>query len=85
MAAHPTHLHEIVRHKSTHMGFCDASDLGEGGMWLDLVRSGHNLVWSHPWPLEIIEYLVSSKNLEGKITISDLKLAAIVLHEATLL
>ena len=32
----PTHRAEIVRHEPTHMGFCDASVLGVGGV--------HNLV-----------------------------------------
>ena len=50
----PTHLAEIVRHETIHIGFCDASGLGTGGMWLDPSRYGHNLVWHHPCPLDII-------------------------------
>ena len=43
------------------------------------------MVWQHPWPSEIIANLISSTNREGTITNSDLELAALVLHEATLL
>ena len=81
----PTHLANIVRHKPTHLGFCDASGLGAGGVWLDPSRSGKDLVRRHPCPADIIADLVSSTNREGTITNSNLELAALVLHEATLL
>ena len=42
-------------------------------------------MWGHPWPPDIIADLVSSTNREGTITNPDLELAALVLHEATLL
>ena len=41
----PTHLAEIIRQEPTHLGFCDASELGAGGVWLDPARTGQNLVW----------------------------------------
>ena len=84
-ADRPTHLAEIVRREPTHLGFCNASGLGAGGVWLDLSKSGKYLVWVHPWPTDIIADLVSSTNREGTITNLDLELAALVLHEATLL
>ena len=43
------------------------------------------MVWRHPWPAYIIANLVSSKNREGMISNSNLELAALVIHEATLL
>ena len=42
-------------------------------------------VWRHPWPPDIITYLVLSTNLEGNITNSDLELATFILHKTTLL
>ena len=54
-------------------------------MYLDLARTVHDLVWKHPWPLDIIAYLVSSTNPQDTITNSDIKLAALFLQEATLL
>ena len=44
-AYQPTHLTEIVRREPTHLGFCDASGLGAGGVWLDPARTGQHLVW----------------------------------------
>ena len=80
-----THLADIICPKPTHMGFCDASGLGAGGMWLYPSHSGKVLAWRHPWPADIIANLVSSTIREGTITNSDLELAALVLHQATLL
>ena len=84
-ANRPTHLADIIRHKPTHLGFCGASGLGDGGVWLDPSCSGEDLVWRHPWPEDIIANLVSFTNMEGTTTNSDLELATLVLHEATLL
>ena len=75
----PKHLAGIVRQQPTHLGFCDASGLGVGGMWLRLDRTGQNLVWQHPWPPEIITSLVSLTNPHGTITNSNLELSALVL------
>ena len=84
-ASRPTHLAEIVRREPTHLGFCDAYGLGVGGVWIDPARTGHNMVWRHPWPTDIITDLVTSTNHQGTITNSDLELAALVIQEATLL
>ena len=40
----PTHLAKIVRREPTHLGFCDASGLGVGGVWLDPDGTGQILV-----------------------------------------
>ena len=42
-------------------------------------------MWCRPWSPETIETLVSDTNPEGMLTNSDLELATLVLHEATLL
>ena len=67
-ADQPTHLAEIVRREPTHLGFCDASGLGAGGVWLDPSNSGKDQVWRHPCPPDIIADLVSSTNRDGTIT-----------------
>ena len=54
-------------------------------MWLDPARTGQHLVWRLPWPPDIVDDLILSTNPHGKITNSDLELAALVLQEATLL
>ena len=42
-------------------------------------------MWRNPWPPDIIKVLISDKNPEGNLTNSNLELAVLVLHEATLL
>ena len=81
----PTNLAEIVCCEPTHLGFCDASGIGAGGVWLDPARMCNNLVWRHPWLADISEELVSTTNPNGTITNSDLKLATLFLQEATLI
>ena len=43
-ASWPTHLEEIVSPEPTDLGFCVASGIVAGGVWLDLVGTDHNLV-----------------------------------------
>ena len=42
-------------------------------------------MWKHPWPPYIIAALISNRNPEWTLKNSDVKLVALVLHEATLL
>ena len=42
-------------------------------------------MWRHPWPPDIVKALILDRNPEGTLTNSDLDIAALVLHEATLL
>ena len=46
---------------------------------------GRNLVWRHPWPVDVTAELVSTTNPNNTITNSDLELAILVLEEAALL
>ena len=48
VASRPMYVGEIIRCEPTHLGFCGMSGMGAGGVWLDLARTGHNLVWQHP-------------------------------------
>ena len=67
-ASRLTNLAEIVHREPTHLGFCDTSGLGAGGVWIDPARTGHNLVWQLHWPHDIVANLVSSTNPQGTIT-----------------
>ena len=73
-ASRPAHLADIARCEPTHLRFCDSSGLGAGGVWLDLARTDHNIVWKNPLPVDIIS-----------ITNSNLNLYALVLQKSTLL
>ena len=70
--ARSTHLAEIVNRELTRLGFCDASGIGAGGVWLDPSISVSSLMWRHPWPTNIILALISDRNNGGTLTNSDL-------------
>ena len=79
------HLAEIIRLEPTHLLLCDTSIVRAGGVWLNPSGSGTSLVWRHSWLPNIIKAIISDRNPEGTLTNSDLKLSALVFHEATLL
>ena len=83
MKHRPTYLAEIVQRLPTDLGYTDASGTGGGGVWLDPNADGIHHVWRLQWPADIKADLVSFANPSGRITNSDLELAALVLHEAT--
>ena len=56
---------------------------GGRGVWIDPNEDGVNYAWRLPWPEDIRADLVSFDNPRGRITNSDLELAALVLQEAT--
>ena len=58
MEVQPMHLDDIIRQDPTHTGFCDASYLGDEGVWIDPLRSGRSIMWISPWYLEVIDDLV---------------------------
>ena len=83
MTQRPTYLAEIVQRLPTDLGYTDASGIGGGGVWLNPNKDGTHHVWRLQWPDDIKSDLVSVANPKGRITNSDLELAALVLHEAT--
>ena len=74
----PTYLAEIVQLLATGVGYTNALGLGCVGVWIHPSEDGVHCVWSLPWTEEIMADLVSSHNTQGRITNSDLELAALV-------
>ena len=83
-AAWPKHLAEIISCEPTYMGLCGASGFGVGGVWIDPWGSVCILVLCHPWPLDIINNLVSTTNLELHITNCNPAIASLILHKSTI-
>ena len=83
--AHTNHLVGIVRRDPNHLGFCDASGIGEGDVWLDPSRAVPILVWHHPWTPGIIVTIISDKKPVDTLTNSNLSLSDLVLQEASVL
>ena len=70
---------EVVQRLPTELGFCDASGMGAGGVWIDPDGTGGNFVGQVQWPADIVSYLVTWENPARGITNSYLELAALVL------
>ena len=52
-------------------------------VWIDPNEDGVHYVWHLPWPEDIMADLVSSDNIQGRITNYDLELVALGLQAAT--
>jgi hypothetical protein len=82
----PTRLQELVAQQPVLYGTTDASGKGMGGVILP--PSGQEastppMVWRIPFPVDVQSKLVSTTNLTGTITNSDLELAATIMqHDA---
>jgi hypothetical protein len=82
LTTRPTHVSEIVSADPEIIGFCDASGAGAGGVWFD--AQCNPVVWRMAFPADITKEIASAKNPKGRITNSDLELAALVLHHLVL-
>ena len=80
MGHRPTHCRELIVEQLGYMGYCDASMLGAGGVWLSGTLQVAPVVWRLEWPEDIHQNMVSFMNPGGTITNSDLEMAAMLVH-----
>jgi hypothetical protein len=76
----PTNCNELVVGNPGYIGYCDASKLGAGGVWLSGSLFLSPIVWRVEWPADISASVISFHNPEGTITNSDLEMAGMLLH-----
>ena len=84
----PTHVDELVPEAHPRfMGTSDAAKPGMGGVWLPPASEAAKiapLVWRQPFELGVQQQVVSTSNPKGKITNSDLELAATIAQQSVL-
>jgi hypothetical protein len=80
LEARPTRLRELVAAPPELFGTVDASGQGMGGAIFPKTNHDPPLVWRAQFPSSITQQLVTQYNLKGKVTNSDLELAAIILQ-----
>jgi hypothetical protein len=80
LGTRPSHCRELVVDDPGYIGYCDASKLGAGGVWLSGTRLLQPIVWRVEWPEDIRNNVVSFDNPTGTITNSDLEMAGMLLH-----
>jgi hypothetical protein len=67
------------------VGACDACRLGMGGVWFDaLDATTPPILWRQHFPPHISNALVTPDNPKGTVTISDLDLTGILVHQDVL-
>jgi hypothetical protein len=79
-ANRPTHCRELIAEAPGYIGYCDASKLGAGGVWLSGTSPLDPVVWRLEWPPDIQQAVVSCDNPTGTITNSDLEMAGMLVH-----
>jgi len=67
-----------------HIGSCNATGLGMGGVWFPPSNHQPAVLWRAPFSAEIHHQLVSADNPTGTITNSDLELLGVITHQVVL-
>ena len=76
----PTHVKELIPSDNHYIGYCDACATGAGGTWMGGKVGLRPLVWRVPFDLAISSQVVSDKNPRGRLTNSDLEMAAVLMQ-----
>jgi hypothetical protein len=79
LASRPTHVRELVPDIPQYVGYHDAAAEGAGGVWFSLVDNMPPTVWRAAFPQDIASEVVSDDNPAGRLTNSNLELAAEVM------
>jgi hypothetical protein len=76
LSSWPTHVQELVSDMPHYIGYHDTAAEGAGVVWFLLVDDMPPQVWLVGFPIDIATDVISDNNPAGKITNSDLELAA---------
>jgi len=79
LSSRPTHIRELVPDMPMYAGYHDAAAEGASGVWFSLVDDTSPVVWREVFPADIAVEVVSEDTPHGRLTNSDLELAAEVL------
>jgi hypothetical protein len=76
----PTHVKELIPGDDHYTGYCDACATGAGGVWMSGEAGIRPIVWRVHFDHAISSQVVSDKNPRGRLTNSDLEMAAVLMH-----
>jgi hypothetical protein len=80
LSSRATHVKELIPNDDHYYGYCDACATGAGGVWFSGERTIEPLVWRVEFETAIASQVVSDDNPHGRLTNSDLEMAAVLLH-----
>eukprot|EP00957_Ditylum_brightwellii_P131027 9994619-Ditylum_brightwellii.AAC.2 len=75
-----THVRELVKTLPHLVDYCNVAASGAGGAWFTTFKHSDPIVWRHIWSEDIRQAVILNSNPKGRLTNSDLKLAAKVIH-----
>ena len=81
LAARPTRLPELVPTAPSHVGACDACQVGMGGVWLSADGVAPPVLWRQRFAPHIARALITSTHRHGTLSISDLELTGMIAHK----
>ncbi len=76
LASRPTHVRELVPDMPQYVGYHNAAAEGAGGVWFLLVDSMSLMLWQAAFLQDIASEVFSDDNPDGRLTNSNLELAA---------
>jgi len=76
----PTPCEDLVPALADFGGYCDASQMGAGGVWFGLERKLPPIIWRIEFPPEIRKQMVTQSNPKGSISNSDLEMTGLLLQ-----
>jgi len=78
MGKRPSFCRELIPDTPEYVGYCDASKLGAGGVWMSGSSFLTPTVWRLEFPQDIQDRVVAFSNPTGDITNSDLEMAGLL-------
>ena len=85
LSTRPTRLQELVPAVHPHyLGASDACQRGMGGVWFSAAPGRPPVLWRHAFSDAIQSTLVTFDNPQGRLSISDLELTAMIAHKDVL-
>ncbi len=79
LASRPNHVRELVPDMPHYVGYHNAAAEGAGGVWFSFMDNMPPVVWQAAFLHDVASKVVSDGNPEGRLTNSNLKLAAEVM------
>jgi hypothetical protein len=80
LSSRPTFVKELIPNADHYYGYCDACATGAGGVWFSGERNLQPIVWRVQFEHAIATQVISNDNPHGRLTNSDLEMAAVLLQ-----
>ena len=80
LSAQPTSVLQLVQELPSYVGYRNAFNLGEVGLWVSGMKRLTLFLWQIEWPHDVQDTLINETNPKGHIIINDLELEGLILN-----